>query len=88
VPFVKSVNSRVARVIAKATRQCLAIKRLRGFRPKQVRQLYNATVTFIVDYCASAWYGPERCGTVSLLHDMHRVQCIGAQAIILSFKAR
>jgi hypothetical protein len=87
VPFVKSVNSRVARVIAKATRQCLAIKRLRGFRPKQVRQLYNATVTFIVDYCASAWYGPEKWGTVSLLHDVDRVQRIGAQAIRLSFKA-
>jgi hypothetical protein len=29
-------------------------------RPKQVRQLYNATVTPIMDYCASAWYGPEK----------------------------
>ncbi|KAI4732297.1 hypothetical protein E4T50_17119 [Aureobasidium sp. EXF-12298] len=48
-------HQHVARMTAKATRQCLAIRRLRGVRPKQVRQLYNATVTPIMDYCASAW---------------------------------
>ncbi|KAG9513247.1 hypothetical protein KCU93_g10112, partial [Aureobasidium melanogenum] len=80
-------HQHVARMTAKATRQCLAIKRLRGVRPKQVRQLYNATVTPIMDYCASAWYGPEKWGTLSLLRNMEKVQRIGAQAIILSFRA-
>lgn len=80
-------HQHVARMKAKATRQCLAIKRLRGVRPKQVRQLYNATVTPIMDYCASAWYGPEKWGTLSLLRNMEKVQRIGAQAIILSFRA-
>jgi len=80
-------HQHIARTTAKAIRQCLAIKRLRGVRPKQVRQLYNATVTPIMDYCASAWYGPEKWGTLSLLRNMERVQRIGAQAIILSFKA-
>lgn len=80
-------HQHIARTTAKATRQCLAIRRLRGVRPKQVRQLYNATVTPIMDYCASAWYGPEKWGTLSLLRNMERVQRIGAQAIILSFKA-
>ena len=80
-------HQHVARVTAKAMKQCLAIKRLRGIRPKQVRQLYNATVTPIMDYCASAWYGPEKWGTTSLLRDMEKVQRIGAQAIILSFRA-
>ena len=40
-----------------------------------------------MDYCASAWYGPEKWGTTSLLRDMEKVQRIGAQAIILSFRA-
>jgi hypothetical protein len=74
-------------VTAKAIRQCLAIKRLRGVRPKQVRQLYNATVTPIMDYCASTWYGPGKWGTLSLLRSMEKVQRIRAQAIILSFRA-
>jgi ribonuclease HI len=80
-------HQHVARMTAKAMKQCLAIKRLRGVRPKQVRQLYNATVTPIMDYCASAWYGPGKWGTTSLLRDMEKVQRIGAQAIILSFRA-
>jgi hypothetical protein len=80
-------HQHVARMTAKATRQCLAIKRLRGVRPKQVRQLYNATVTPIMDYCASAWYGPGKWGNLSLLRNMEKVQRIGAQAIILSFRA-
>jgi hypothetical protein len=40
-----------------------------------------------MDYCASAWYGPEKWGTTSLLRDMEKVQCIGAQAILLPFRA-
>jgi hypothetical protein len=56
-------------------------------RPKQVRQLYNATVTPIMDYCASAWYRPKKWGTLSLLRNMERVQRIGAQAIVLASKA-
>jgi hypothetical protein len=80
-------HQHVARMTAKATRQCLAIKRLRGVRPKQVRQLYNATVTPIMDYCASAWYGAGKWGTLTLLRNMEKVQRIGAQAIILSFRA-
>jgi hypothetical protein len=71
-------HQHVARMTAKAMRQYLAIKRLRGVRPKQVRQLYNATVTPIMDYCASAWYGPKKWGTTSLLRDMEKVQRIGA----------
>jgi hypothetical protein len=42
-------HQHVAIVTAKATRQCLAIRRLRGMRRKQVRQLYNATFTPIMD---------------------------------------
>jgi len=40
-----------------------------------------------MDYCASAWYGPGKWGTLSLLRNMEKVQRIGAQAIILSFRA-
>jgi hypothetical protein len=71
-------HQHVARMTAKAIRQCLAIKRLRGVRPKQVRQLYNAKVTPIMDYYASAWYGLGKWGTFSLLRNMEKVQRIGA----------
>jgi hypothetical protein len=60
----------VARVTAKATKQCLAIRRLRGVRPKQVRQLYNATVVPIMDYGASVWYGPGKYALATQLADM------------------
>lgn len=77
----------ISRVTAKATKQCLAIKRLRGIRPKQVRQLYIATVTPIMDYCASAWFGPQKWGTGSLLQEMDKVQRLGAQAVVLAFRS-
>lgn len=40
-----------------------------------------------MDYCASAWYGPEKWGTISLLRHMERVQRIGARAVVLASKA-
>jgi hypothetical protein len=80
-------HQHVARVTAKATRQCLAIRCLQGVWPKQVRQLYNATVTPIMDYYASAWYRPEKWGTLSLLRNTQKEQRIGAQAVVVSSKA-
>jgi ribonuclease HI len=80
-------SQHVARVTAKATKQCLAIRRLRGVRPKQVRQLYNATVVPIMDYGASVWYGPGKYALTIHLADMDKVQRIGASAITLAFKS-
>jgi hypothetical protein len=40
-----------------------------------------------MDYCTSAWYGPENWGILSLLRNMEKVQRIGAQATVLPFRA-
>jgi hypothetical protein len=39
-----------------------------------------------MDYYASAWYRLAKWGTLSLLHDMEKVQRIGAQAVVLAFR--
>lgn len=44
----------IAKVASKATNQRLAIKRLRGIKPEQARQLYTAIVASILDYSATA----------------------------------
>lgn len=76
----------IAKVTSKATNQCLAIKRLRGVRPKQARQLYTATVTPILDYCATAWYAPGRRGITSHVRELEAVQKLGALAVVSAFR--
>ncbi|TKA63056.1 hypothetical protein B0A49_08854 [Cryomyces minteri] len=67
----------MARVATKASKQCLAIKRLRGLRPQAVRQLYIATVTPII---------PERRGVGQHIKTLTKVQRLGAQAITRAFR--
>jgi hypothetical protein len=76
----------IAKVTAKATKQCLAIRRLRGIRPRQMRQLYNAVVTPTTDYAASVWYAPQRRGTGMLLKQLEKVQRLGARNILSAFR--
>lgn len=80
------MDDHVAKVTTKAFKQCLAIKRLKGVRPRAMRQLYNATVVPITDYAASAWYGPSMYGVGRLLNMVDRVQRLGAQVITRAFK--
>lgn len=80
------MDNHVAKVTTKAFKQCLAIKRLKGVRPRAIRQLYNATVVPITDYAASAWYGPSMYGVGRLLSMVDRVQRLGAQIITRAFK--
>ncbi|THY07666.1 hypothetical protein D6D01_09738 [Aureobasidium pullulans] len=76
------LDLQIATVTARVTGRYLAVGRLRRVRSKQVRQLYNATVILIMDYCASAWYGPEKSGALSLLRNMEMVERIGAHAVV------
>lgn len=48
------MEDHIAKATTKAFKQCLAIKRLKGVRPRAMRQLYNAIVVPIIDYAASA----------------------------------
>ncbi len=52
------MKEHVSNSAAKAIQRCLAIKRLRGIKPKAMRQLYSTAVTSITDYAASVWYKP------------------------------
>lgn len=71
------MRDHIARATTNVMKQCLAIKRLKGMRPRAMRQLFNATVTPITDYAALCWYGPNMVG---------RVQWLGAQVITRAFK--
>ena len=55
------------KVVQAATKKCLAIRRLRGMRLKQTRQLYRTVIAATTDYAASAWVvkGRRRGGTTS-----------------------
>jgi hypothetical protein len=47
-----------------------------------MRQLFRSCVLPIVDYAASAWYGPGQRGTLRLCHALEKVQRTGARAIL------
>ncbi len=74
------MEEHVSNAASKAISQCLAIKRLRGIKPKAMRQLYSTAVTSISDYAASIWYKPK---TSYPLFD--QVQRLGGQAITKAF---
>ena len=52
-----------------------------------MRQLFRSCVLPIVDYAASAWFGPGKRGTVRLCHALGKVQRLGARAILRAWKA-
>jgi hypothetical protein len=47
-----------------------------------LRELFRSCVLPIVDYAASAWFGPGRRGTLRLCHALEKVQRTGARAIL------
>ena len=61
----------------------MALKRLQMVSPSTARQLFGATVALIVDYASNIWM--HACG-VSAITVLNRVQRIGAQAIIGTFR--
>ncbi|KAM5528203.1 reverse transcriptase [Fusarium oxysporum f. sp. phaseoli] len=60
----------------------MELKRLKGMAPSTTRQLFTAMVAPVVDYASNVWM--HACKTVSV-YAIHRIQRIGAQAIIGSF---
>lgn len=76
----------IEKIIERATKKCLAIGRLRGVRPKQVRQLYRTVINATTDYAASSWYARGRRGVQDHLARLGRVQRMGAQAVIGAFR--
>ena len=66
----------------KGLRAALALKRLRNIRLEVARQLYTATVTSKTDYASIIW-APNATAAIK---GLERVQRIGAQAVISTFK--
>ena len=50
----------VQQAIKRATKTTVALSGLRHLRPEQMRQLYQACVTPIVDYASTVWHDPLR----------------------------
>jgi ribonuclease HI len=50
----------VQQAIKRATRVTIALSGLRHLRPEQMRQIYQACVTPVVDYSSTVWHDPLR----------------------------
>ncbi|GAA3296697.1 hypothetical protein GCM10020218_080510 [Dactylosporangium vinaceum] len=50
----------VQQAIKRATKTTIALNGLRHLRPEQMRQLYQACVTPVVDYASTVWHDPLR----------------------------
>jgi hypothetical protein len=72
----------IARAATKGLGAAMELKRLRGMAPSTTRQLFTAMVAPVVDYASNVWM--HACKTASA-YAIHRVQRIGAQAIVGSF---
>jgi hypothetical protein len=76
----------VARATARAMKQCMTLRRLKGLRPRQMRQLYMATIVPKMDYAASAWYRPNERGCVGIRRMLDSVQRLGAKMVVSAFR--
>ncbi|KAJ5135375.1 uncharacterized protein N7515_004653 [Penicillium bovifimosum] len=55
-----SPTAKLLGAIKRATKTTIALSGLRHLRPEQMRQLYQACVTPIVDYASTVWHDPLR----------------------------
>jgi hypothetical protein len=81
-----AMNEHLSRVITKGITACFSLQAIKGTRPAQVRQLFRSCVLPIIDYAASAWYGPGKPGVVRLTHALEKVR-LGAILILRAWKA-
>jgi hypothetical protein len=73
----------IAKAATRGLRAAMALRRLRMVSPSAARQLFGATVVPVVDYASNVW--KHACGWKTM-PPMNRVQSIGAQAIIGTFR--
>ena len=76
-------RAHVAEAAARAQEVALAVKRLKGLRPKAIRQMVAAVVWPVADYASPVWY-PR--GANSLIKLLTTVQRTSVQAVICSFR--
>lgn len=80
-----NITAHIDKTVTSATQKYLALGRLRGIRPKQMRQLHRAVVD-TTNYAASTWYARGRLGVTGHISRLERIQRMGAQAIIGAFR--
>lgn len=76
-------RSHVAHAAAKAQEAALAVKRLKGLRPRAIRQMVTAVVWPVADYASPVWYPRS---TESLVKTLHAMQKTSTQAVTCSFR--
>jgi ribonuclease HI len=74
----------VQQAIKRATKVSIALGGLRHLRPEQMRQLYRACVTPVVDYASTVWHDPLRDKTH--LRHLNTVQRTSLIRILSAFR--
>jgi hypothetical protein len=82
-----SMNEHVSKAVSKAIGKCMALRKIRGVRPAQMRQMYIAAVVPTTDYAASTWYAPSRIGVKRHVVALERVQRLAARLILRAYKS-
>ncbi|KAL1581903.1 hypothetical protein WHR41_09480 [Cladosporium halotolerans] len=82
-----SMNEHVSKAVAKAIGKCMALRKIRGVRPAQMRQMYMAAVVPPTDYAASVWYAPSRIGVKRHVVALERVQRLASRLILRAYKS-
>ncbi|CEJ62546.1 Putative Transposon I factor (Fragment) [Penicillium brasilianum] len=77
-------KEQVQQAVQKGNRVVTALGGLRQLRPEQMRQLYEACVTPVVDYASTVWYDPLRDKTH--LQHLRTVQRTALIRIISAFR--
>jgi len=80
------MRTHVSKITAKAMGRCTALTAVKGLRPKQMRQLYQACVLPGLDYAASTWFYPGKRGMIGRTRQLDRVQKLGARLILRAFR--
>jgi hypothetical protein len=65
----------------------MALRKIRGVRPAQMRQMYMAAVVLTTDYAASVWYAPSRIGVKGHVIALERVQRLASRLILRAYKS-
>jgi hypothetical protein len=81
------MDEHIARAVRKGTQACLSLQTIKDMKPTQLRQLYRVCVTPVLDYAASAWYGPGKVGVLRLTNALDKVQRLGARMILRAWKS-
>jgi ribonuclease HI len=74
----------IQQAIKRATKTAIALSGLRHLRPEQMRQLYQACVTPIVDYASTVWHDPLRDKTH--LRQLNTIQRVSLIRILSAFR--